>query len=287
MMTNAIEIRELRKSFSKFHLGPLSLNVPTGAIYGLVGPNGAGKTTTLDLLFGMGRKDGGQLHLMGLDSEADEIAVKQSAAYVSPDLNYQAWGRVKHVIRFIRGFYPSWDQAYCDDLLSRFKIEESDKVLALSFGNRIKLSLALALARRPELLVLDEPTVGLDALSKREVFSQLLTMMEDGKHTVLISSHSLADLERFTDHIGVINDGQLILEGRTDELLESYRHIDFSHSGELPPGGRVVHRENDRVRVLTDEPDSYQSALQSRGATQIATQPVTLEELFVGLVEGK
>ena len=287
MSENAIEIRDLRKSFSTFHLGPLDLNVPKGAIYGFVGPNGAGKTTTLDLMFGMGRRDGGKISLLGLDSETDEIAMKQRVAYASPDLNYQVWSRVKHVIQFIRAFYDTWDQAYCYELLKRFKIADTDKITTLSFGNKIKLSLVMALARRPEIIVLDEPTVGLDALSKREVFAQLLALMKDGEHTVLISSHSLADLERFTDHIGVINEGSMILEGRTDELIGSYRHLDFDCAGELPDGGKLINREANRYRVLTDEPDSFKSALESRGASGITAHPVSLEELFIGLVEGK
>ena len=286
MSENAIEIRDLRKSFSKFHLGPLDLNVPKGAIYGFVGPNGAGKTTTLDLMFGMGRRDGGQITILGLDALTDEVAVKQQVAYASPDLNYQVWSRVKHAIQFTNAFYESWDQDYCDDLLKRFKIEATDKIASLSFGNKIKLALILAFARRPKVIVLDEPTVGLDALSKREVFSQLLTLMEDGEHTVLISSHSLVDLERFTDHIGIINNGSMILEGRTDHLIGSYQHVDFTHSGDLPQGGRVINRDGARYRVLTDEASSYQSALESQGASDVTVHPVTLEEMFVGLVEG-
>ncbi|MBT5706071.1 MAG: ABC transporter ATP-binding protein [Verrucomicrobia bacterium] len=287
MSENAIEIRDLRKKFSKFQLGPLDLDVPKGAIYGFVGPNGAGKTTTLDLMFGMGRRDSGQISLLGLDSETDEVAVKQKVAYASPDLNYQVWSRVKHVIQFIRGFYQTWDQAYCTELLQRFKISETDKITALSFGNKIKLALVMALARRPEIIVLDEPTVGLDALSKREVFAQLLALMKDGEHTVLISSHSLSDLERFTDHIGVINDGKMILEGRTDELLASYRHLDFDYAGEIPKGGKIIHQDGTRYRILTDEPAPYEAALASRGASGITAHPVNLEELFIGLVEGR
>ncbi len=284
MSENAIEIRDLRKSFSKFHLGPLDLTVPKGSIYGFVGPNGAGKTTTLDLLFGMGRRDGGSMNLIGMDAIENEVAVKQRVAYVSPDLNYQVWSKVKHVIKFIRGFYDRWDQAYCEELLRRFKIEQSDKIATLSFGNKIKLALVLALARRPELLVLDEPTVGLDALSKREVFSQLLTMIQDGKHTILISSHGLTDLERFTDHIGIINEGRMLLEGRTDELLATHQHIDFEIEGELPPGGHLVNQDRNRHRVITDEPENYTTALKQRGASHISAHPVNLEELFIGLV---
>lgn len=194
---NAIEIRQLAKRFPQFQLGPLDMTVPADAIYGFIGPNGSGKTTTLDLMFGMGFRDSGSIRILGLDHRRDEVAVKQQTAYMSPELDYDSWGNVKRAVLFIRGFYDNWDQAYCDDLLARFQIEPTDKIASLSFGNKIKFSLVLALARRPKVIILDEPTVGIDALSKREFFAQLLSLMSDGGHTVLISSHSLADLERF------------------------------------------------------------------------------------------
>lgn len=284
---NAIEICQLVKRFSQFQLGPLDMTVPADAVYGFIGPNGSGKTTTLDLMFGLGFRDSGNIRILGLDHERDEVAVKQQTAYMSPELDYESWDKVKHVILFIRGFYDNWDQAYCDDLLVRFKIEPTAKIASLSFGSKVKLSLVLDLARRPKVIVLDEPTVGIDALSKRELFAQLLSLMNDDGHTVLISSHSLADLERFADHIGVIDEGRMILEGRIDKILESWRHVDFSLAGEPPPSARIVDRDGHRLRVLTNSANQYKQLLLSRDADHISVHPVTLEELLVGLVKGK
>ena len=283
---NAVEIRQLTKKFSKFQLGPLDMSVPEGAVYGFVGPNGAGKTTTLDFMFGMGFLDSGSIQILGLDHQKDEVAIKQEVAYMSPDLSYHSWGEVRNAIRFLRGFYDTWDQDYCVDLLQRFKIDLTDKILALSFGNKIKLGLALALARHPKVLVIDEPTVGLDAVSKREVFSQIMSLIGDGQHTVLISSHNLSDLERFTDHIGLINNGQMVLEGRTDRILDTFRHINFNLVTDPPKGARIVERDGDGFRVITDRPELYEEKLIALGATAISIQSVTLEELFIGLVEG-
>ena len=282
---NAIEIRGLSKEFPRFQLGPLDLNVPNGAMYGLVGPNGAGKTTTLDLVFGLGLPNAGEIRVLGLDHREDEVEMKRAAAYVSPHTSYVPWKYVGRAIQFIRGYYPEWDQAYCDDLLKRFKIDKDDKIQTLSLGNTIKLGVLLALSRRPQVLIMDEPTLGLDALSKRELFTELLALMGDENHTVLISSHNLADLERFTDHIGVIHEGKLLLEGRTDHLLETYRHVSFCLAGEPPAGARVIECDGDRKRILTDSVGEYREALAGCGATQISVQPVSLEELFVGLVE--
>ena len=215
---NAIEIRGLEKHFSRFNLGPLDLAVPQGAVYGLIGPNGAGKTTTLDLILGLGREDAGSIKVLGLDHRRDEVAMKQQVGYASPEVLFNAWGRVHKLVRFVRGFYPSWDHAYCGRLLDSLHIGMDERIAALSFGSRVKLGLILALAWHPKILILDEPTAGLDAVSKQQIFSELLRAVQDEERTVLISSHSLSDLERFADHIGMIKNGKLLLEGPTSEV---------------------------------------------------------------------
>src|SRR5689334_12594859 len=119
---NAIEIRGLEKQFSRFKLGPLDLTVPQGAVYGLIGPNGAGKTTTLDLILGLGCEDSGSIKVLGLDHRRDEVAMKQQVGYASPDVLFQAWGKVGKLLQFVRGFYPSWDDAYCQQLLRTLNV---------------------------------------------------------------------------------------------------------------------------------------------------------------------
>jgi ABC-2 type transport system ATP-binding protein len=138
-MNNALEIRGLVKKYPAFQLGPLDLTVPRGAIYGLIGPNGSGKTTALDMIFGMGCNDAGTIRVLGLDHRADEVAFKRRAAYVGPDLNYQVWGKVGKVIRFVRGFYPKWDDDYCAHLMNAFHLRSGDNVVTLSFGAKTKL----------------------------------------------------------------------------------------------------------------------------------------------------
>src|SRR5271157_27294 len=203
MNANAIEIRGLKKFFGHFQLGPLDLTVPRGAIYGLIGPNAARKTTTLDLIMGMGDADAGSITVLGLDHRRDEVAMKRQVAYASPDVNYQAWGKVWKLIRFVRGFYPSWDDSYCEQLLKNFQVNAGDQIAALSFGTRVKLGLILALSWHPKVIILDEPTAGLDAMSKRQIFSELLAALQDEDRTVVISSHGLSDLERFADNLGM------------------------------------------------------------------------------------
>jgi len=289
MNTNAIEIRGLVKTYPSFTLGPLDLTVPRGAIYGLIGPNGAGKTTAIDLIFGMGRNDAGQIRVLDFDHRIDEVELKRHAAYVSPDLNFAAWGKVGKAIRFVRGFYPGWDDAYCAALMKSFHLSDADKVATLSFGAKTKLSLLLALARRPQVLILDEPTTGLDAVSKQEVFGELLKAVESGERTVLISSHGLSDIERFADHIGMIKDGKLLLEGRTDEIVDRYRLAEFFTANGVSVSNRsglmIVKRFENRWHALLDQNSDAHKWLQSNGAKDISLTRLTLEDLFVALVK--
>ena len=161
-MTDALALKDVTRRLGSFRLGPLSLSVPRGSVTALIGPNGAGKTTTLDLALGLGAPDGGAIEVTGLAMPADEVAIKRKVAYVNPDLNYQPWGRVGRALDFLRKFYPDWDDAACDRLLADFGLSRGEKIASLSFGARMKLSLVAAFSRDAELLLLDEPTTGLD-----------------------------------------------------------------------------------------------------------------------------
>ena len=282
LATSNIELK-----FSKFKLGPLNMHVPMGAMYGFIGPNGAGKTTTLKLIMGMGMPDAGSIHVFGMDHLKEEVAVKKEIGFVCGDLNFSSWGKVKRLIRFIREFYEDWDQEYCDALLDRFGIEMSDPISTLSTGAYTKLNLVLALAHRPRLLLLDEPLAGLDAVAKRQVSDELLEAIQDERRTVLISSHDLADLERYADHIGVLHRGQMIAEGPTSALVERYRMIDATLTNGLVSRHPAMHhmqRDGQRARFMLDTSAVSVPELRALGADDIVESPLTLEEVFVNLV---
>jgi ABC-2 type transport system ATP-binding protein len=173
--------------------------------------------------------------------------------------------------------------------MKAFNLDSGEKIATLSFGAKTKLSLLLALSRRPEVLVLDEPTTGLDAVSKQQVFGELLKAVESGERTVLISSHGLSDIERFADHVGMIKNGKLLLEGRTDEVVDRFRLAEFfSTNGTTFPNraGLVVlkHTEN-RWQALLDQKSDAQDWLQSHGAHDVKLTKLTLEDLFVALAK--
>jgi len=289
MTTPALEIRGLEKTFPKFKLGPIDLTVPLGGIYGLIGPNGAGKTTTIDLVMGIGRHEAGQIKVLGMDPREQEIEVKSRLGYVSPDLTFNLWRNVGRLITFVQQYYPNWDSEYCRHLLKQMRITWEDDIKTMSFGTRVKLALIVALSHKPDLLLLDEPTLGVDAVSKREIFAELLAAVQDERRTVLISSHGLADLERFADHIGILHHGRMVLEDSTSNILENFRVIDVAYKGSaLPPalnGVYIQEHSGDRWRLLVDSQNGASDRLRSLGIQELASSSVNLEELFITMVK--
>ena len=286
-MTNAIQLRGLCKTFPGFALGPLDLTVPRGAIYGLIGPNGSGKSTTLDLLFGMGSPDAGTMEAAGFDAFQQEVEMKRRVTYVSPDTSFAVWGTVGRAIRFVQGFYPQWDEALCSQLLDLFRLKREEKIAALSFGSRTKLAILLAICPQPELLVLDEPTTGLDPEARKILFEQLLHFVEDENHTVLISSHQLSDLERFTDHIGILANGRLICEGQTSELIVQHRLLEYSLAPNYPqpevPGFHRRATANGFHQAVVDLRMHPEATLEARGILLHSSTELPLEEIFIAM----
>ena len=289
MTTPAVHISELRKSFGpSFALGPLSLDIPKGAICALVGPNGAGKTTLMNLMMGIGRADDGDTLLLGHDVRTAEVEVKRRTAFVSPDLSYRAWGTVGRALDFVSAFYRDWNESRSVNLQYQLGLQRSARIDALSFGERVKLSVLMALSRDADLLLLDEPTAGLDPLARQLLFTELLRFMQNEERTIVISSHQLVELERFTDHVAILNEGQLVTFGAIPALLERYVQIDaLVKSERVAPGAglRVLARDGDRARMLVDRRAVELRALSLMGVEVIRESALTLEELFVALLE--
>lgn len=288
MTEPAIVLSGVTSRRGAFQLGPLDWTVPRGAVVAFIGPNGAGKTTTLDLLMGLGRPDAGGIEMAGLRQPADEVALKARVAYVNPDLNFSPWGKVGRAIDFVSGFYPDWDAVRCARLLGEFALDRNQRIAALSFGARIKLSLVMALSRDAEVLLLDEPTVGLDVPARLTLFREILDFMKREGRTVVISSHQLAELERLADHVAILDRGRLLTMGRMDELVDRYVQIDarLTTGGALPvlDGVRLMAREGERVRMLLDKAIVDEDDLPACGLEILAQTPLTLEDLFIALV---
>jgi ABC-2 type transport system ATP-binding protein len=287
-MTASLVLTGVTKRLGGFVLGPLSLQVPRGSVTALIGPNGAGKTTTLDLTLGLGAPDAGRIEVVGLAMPSEEVAIKHKVGYVNPDLNYQPWGRVGRALNFLRKFYPDWNDARCEELLAGFGLERSQKIATLSFGARIKLSLVAAFARDAELLLLDEPTTGLDVNAKLKLFALILDFVKRGDRAVVISSHQLADLERVADQVAIIDKGRLVVFERMDRLASRFIQLDarLTAGGEWSriDGVRLLARDSARLRLLLDLNSASREQVTAHGLEFLSETRLTLEEIFMALV---
>ena len=219
-----IEVSGLTRRFgARTALASVNLSLPRGAVYGLVGANGAGKTTLIKHLLGLLRAESGSVRLFGLDPVADPVAVLSRIGYLSEENDLPGWMRVDELIRYSRAFYPGWDDAYAEELRQAFALDPSAMVKNLSKGQKARAGLLIALAYRPELLVLDEPSSGLDPIVRRDILGAILRTIAHEGRTVLFSSHLLEEVERVADHVTMISHGKVILSAPLIAIKESHR----------------------------------------------------------------
>ncbi len=231
-MSNAIEIKGLSKEYDKFTLDNISFSLPEGYIMGLIGPNGAGKTTIIKLMLNMIKKSAGNITILGWDSINDQNKIKENVSAVF-DSNYfvQDW-TVAQVEKSIGIFYETWDTEKFNSMLEKFGLDRDKKVKELSRGMQMKLMLSCAFSHDSKLLILDEPTSGLDPLARDELLDILSEFIQDGKRSVLFSTHITTDLDKIADYITFMNKGKMFYTGSKDEFLESFRMVKGG-SGEL------------------------------------------------------
>ena len=194
-------------------LDAVTLSLPRGAVYGLVGANGAGKTTLIRHILGLLRPQSGTVRVFGLDPVADPVGVLSRIGYLSEENDLPAWMRVAELLRYTRAFYPAWDDAYAEELRRAFALDPAAVVKQLSKGQKARLGLLVALAYRPELLVLDEPSSGLDPIVRRDILGAVMRTIADEGRTVLFSSHLLGEVEQVADHVTMISRGTIVLSG--------------------------------------------------------------------------
>jgi len=289
----AIRTSGLRKTFGKtVALAGIDLTVPEGAVYVLVGPNGAGKTTALGVLLDLVRADSGTAEALGLDSRRDGPALRARVGYLPEAHKWEnGWMKVRQLLSYHARYFPTWDVDYQRRLEKRLEIETTRPYGKLSKGQSRRVQLVLSLAHRPPLLVLDEPTDGLDPLVRETTLSVLAEHMEEYPTTLLISTHLVHETERLADHIGVLREGELRVQVRTEQLQRLLRR----YHAEVPEGwagaptldGAVV-RRSDRGReiqwtVWGEEPE-IRAALEGAGAAVRDVRGLSLEEAAVSML---
>jgi ABC-2 type transport system ATP-binding protein len=224
-MQTALSLSHIHKHYPHFALQDINLSLPTGEVMGLVGVNGAGKTTLLRILMGLIRPDQGEVQVLGQRMPNAQVAAKAEIGFASEDMRLYASQTLRWHMDFIRSIYPSWDETYAAQLLRRFDLRETQNLRGFSHGQRVKALLLLNLARRPKLLLLDEPTTGLDPVARSEVLDALADVLRDEQRSVLFSSHNTQDVEQLSDSISFLHNGQMLASQDKETFLDSWRRI--------------------------------------------------------------
>ena len=241
MSEPVIQVSELTRRFgATTALASVSLSVTRGMVHGLVGPNGAGKTTLIKHVLGLLRAESGSVRVFGLDPVIDPVGVLSRIGYLSEERDLPGWMRVDELIRYSRAFYPDWDDVYARELQNTFALDPTAKIKNLSKGQKARAALLIALAYRPELLVLDEPSTGLDPIVRKDIVGAIIRTIADEGRTVLFSSHLLEEVEQVADHITMISRGHIALSAPLDVIRETHRSLDeafVAHVGEAAAPG--------------------------------------------------
>jgi ABC-2 type transport system ATP-binding protein len=255
-MDNAIEIKGLRKEYKGFKLDDVTFAVPQGYIMGLIGPNGAGKTTVIKLIMNLVRRHAGEVRVFGLDNLRHEPEIKSRIGFVYDVPRFPEDLRLETIASAVSAFYRKWDKGRFKGLLEEFQLSPRQVFKKLSHGMKMKFSLAVALAHDADLILMDEPTAGLDPVFRFELLTKLRALIQDEKKTVLFSSHITSDLERVADFVTFIDKGRLVFSAAKDEVLETWGVVRAAGDGLRPedvPGARGFRRTEHRFEVLTSD----------------------------------
>ena len=219
---NALEIKNLSKSFDGFALQNVSLTLPMGSALGLIGENGAGKSTTISLLLGQLRRDGGEIRLLGQSAGENSAAIREDIGVVFDESCFPDGLNARQVDKAERCIYKNWDSGAYFEHIRRFDLPETKPFKTYSRGMKMKLALAVALSHKAKLLLLDEATGGLDPLARDELIGELTAFIADGEHAILLSSHIVSDIEKLCDRVAFLHRGKLILSEEKEALLAAH-----------------------------------------------------------------
>ena len=283
-----VDIHRLTRRFGdKTALDDVSLIVPRGGVFGLIGANGAGKTTLIKHILGMFQAQAGTVRVFGLDPVDNPVGTLGRIGYLSEDRDLPDWMRVAELMSYTQAFYPDWDEAYAEELRQMFDLDANARIKSLSRGQRARAGLLAALAHRPQLLILDEPSSGLDPVVRRDILSAIIRTIADEGRTVLFSSHLLDEVERVADRVAIIHRGRILLTAPMDEIKDTHRRVTLRFETPLdqPPSliGALSHagRGAEWTYVCNGESGQLRRAAEALGATVVDDAPLSLDEIFV------
>jgi ABC-2 type transport system ATP-binding protein len=283
-----VQVEHLSRRFgANLALDDLNLQVPRGAVFGVVGANGAGKTTLIRHLLGLLRPQAGIVRIFGRDPVIDPVGVLSRVGYLSEENDLPPWMRVRELLRYLQGFYTGWDAAFAEELRRTFALDSAARVRELSRGQKARTGLLAALAYRPELLILDEPSTGLDPLARRDILTAVLRTVAQEGRTILFSSHLLDEVERVSDHVALLDKGRIVVQGPLDEVRRGHRLLTVRFAGPRPRPPEVAGlfgwegggREWSTVSCLSA--GEVQAVAATWGAHVVEEQSPTLDKIFV------
>jgi len=288
----AVKTENLTKKFGKnVAIDSLSIEAPRGKVFGFLGPNGSGKTTTIRMLLGLLHITKGDARVLGIDSRKEALPIRRKVGYVPEERIFYDWMTVKETARFSSAFYPTWDAELEGALIRKFNLEPGKKIKELSKGMRAKVSLLLALSHKPELLILDEPTGGLDVRVRHEFLESIVEMAEEGR-TVFISSHLVSEVERVADIIGILRENHLVICEKQDVLKQKVRAITLRFESE----GTRQYERGDLLQIKRSPREDYivlhsfsdglvKSIKEKLSPKDIEVSELSLEEIFLAYTD--
>jgi ABC-2 type transport system ATP-binding protein len=279
-----ISLKDVRKSYGSFELGPVNLEVEPGYVVAVVGPNGSGKSTLFRMLMNLARPDEGSLSLFDGAYPDEEVEIKQKIGYVPERSVGHDEMSAKALGEFVAHWYPTWEQKTYDELLSRSEIEGNKKFGKLSKGMQRRLTFALAAATGAELLLLDEPTDGVDPFARRAMLEDISRFMESGDKTVVFATHVMEEVRRLADYVAFLVDGEFLGLYEKDALLEQWKTFwtDGEPGTSLP--GIVEVEAGNPSRVVSDSPDETEAALAKENIRIVRMGTLDLEEILSHLM---
>jgi ABC-2 type transport system ATP-binding protein len=283
-----ISIDHLSRQFgSKTVLNDVTLKVSRGCVLGLVGQNGAGKTTLIKHILGLLKAESGQVRVFGANPVADPVSVLGRIGYLSEQPELPEWMRVDEFMRYTQAFYPTWDHSYAQALRDQFGLNPASRLKTLSKGQRAKAALLAAQAHRPDLLLLDEPSSGLDPIVRNDILAAVIrTVAEEGR-TVFFSSHLLEEIERVSDHIAMLHQGRLVLWGPLEQIKAQHRRITLQFDAPQPrvpniPEALAITGNGREWAMTYNNSDARLPLITSRlNAKIVAETSATLSEIFI------
>ena len=287
----AVELDGVCKSFGRTQvLRGVTLRVERGKTFAFLGRNASGKTTTIRLLLGLLKRDEGTVRVLGLDPQQEPLELRRNVGYLAEDQTMYGWMRVDEILRFVAPFYPTWDHELALRYVRDFELPPRTKIKHLSKGQNVRLGLVLALAHRPDLVILDDPALGLDPIMRKQFNRDLITHLQGEGRTVFYSSHLLYEVEPVADEVAILEQGRILRQADTETLRRDVKQIALSSEAWHSIAGRLTfldqRREGDEMVVTIERAESAMLLL-SREGIEYRVMDLNLDEIFEAYVVGR